>query len=147
MVPCFFVRVLIWLPAVLPPSNPVTPIVREAGKIKASRLFISDGKPTRRRNYDIFYDNQKIDGYQKCTYNCANYKTFKRMIKHAGLKDRGYTVHSLRHGYGSILYQEGVDIKTISMLLRHADIQTTANIYVKPTQSTLKNLLDKIDRK
>ena len=73
-------------------------------------------------------------------------KTLNRMANNAGLKDKGYTVHSLRHGYGSILYQEGIDIKTISTLLRHADIQTTANIYVKPTNNTLKAALKKIDK-
>ena len=72
--------------------------------------------------------------------------TLKRMLKNTGLESRGYTVHDLRHGYGSILYQEGVDIMTISRLLRHKDIQTTANIYVKHTTVALKNALDKIDK-
>lgn len=73
--------------------------------------------------------------------------TLRRMLKATGLEDKNYTVHDLRHGYGSILYQEGVDIYTISQLLRHKDIQTTANIYVKPTTQTLKNALKKIDNK
>ena len=72
--------------------------------------------------------------------------TLKRMLKNTGLEGREYTVHDLRHGYGSILYQEGVDIMTISRLLRHKDIQTTANIYVKHTPDALKNALDKIDK-
>ena len=71
--------------------------------------------------------------------------TLKRMLKATGLTDKGYTVHDLRHGYGSLLYQEGVDIFTISKLLRHSDIQTTSNIYVKTTTNTLKSALDKID--
>ena len=73
--------------------------------------------------------------------------TLKRMLKNTGLEERGYTVHDLRHGYGSILYQENVDIMTISKLLRHSDIQITANIYVKTTPNTLKNALDKIDKR
>lgn len=73
--------------------------------------------------------------------------TLKRMLIATNLEDKGYTVHDLRHGYGSILYQEGVDILTISKLLRHKDIQTTANIYVKTTTDTLKNALDIIDKK
>jgi integrase len=73
--------------------------------------------------------------------------TLKRMLTATNLTEKGYTVHDLRHGYGSILYQEGVDIYTISKLLRHSDIQTTANIYVKTKADTLKNVLDKIDKK
>ena len=71
--------------------------------------------------------------------------TLKRMLKATNLEERGYTVHDLRHGYGSILYQEGADIVTISKLLRHKDIQTTANIYLSTTPTVLKNALDKID--
>ena len=73
--------------------------------------------------------------------------TLKRMLKATNLESKDYTVHDLRHGYGSILYQEGVDIMTISRLLRHKDIQTTANIYVKHTPDALKNALDKIDKR
>ena len=73
--------------------------------------------------------------------------TLKRILKNAGLEHKNYTVHELRHGYGSILYQEGVDIYTISKLLRHADIQTTANIYIDTTPDTLKNTLATVDAK
>lgn len=72
--------------------------------------------------------------------------TLKRMLKNTHLEEKEYTVHDLRHGYGSILYQEGVDIYTISKLLRHEDIQTTANIYVRHTTDALKNALNKIDK-
>lgn len=93
--------------------------------------------------YDYVFLNDAGKPYNK---NLVK-RTFDRMIKHAGLENRGYTVHSLRHGYGSILFNEGVDIKTISKLLRHKDIQTTANIYVETTTDTLKAALDKIDEK
>lgn len=42
-----------------------------------------------------------------------------------------YTPHSLRHGYGSILLSNGLDIKIVSELLGHKDITTTYNIYIK----------------
>lgn len=70
--------------------------------------------------------------------------TLKRILNKTGLNPE-YTVHSLRHGYGSILYQAGVDIKTISRLLRHKNITTTANIYVATTHDTLKNILKEVD--
>ena len=44
-------------------------------------------------------------------------------IKHCGL-------HAIRHTFGSLLLTQGVDLKTISALLGHKDIQTTANIYL-----------------
>jgi len=40
------------------------------------------------------------------------------------------TWHGLRHWTGTMLYYEGVDLKTIQSRLGHADVSTTANWYV-----------------
>lgn len=53
-----------------------------------------------------------------------------RMQNNSDCSCKDYTPHSLRHGYGSILLSEGVDIKTVSVLLGHKDISTTYNIYI-----------------
>ena len=67
------------------------------------------------------------------------------MLKNTGLEEKNYTVHDLRHGYGSILLKEGADITTISRLLRHGEISTTADIYIGTTPNDLKMLLDKVE--
>ena len=43
--------------------------------------------------------------------------------------DRGFTLHCLRHTFASRLLQRGADIFTVSRLLGHASIKTTADIY------------------
>lgn len=53
-----------------------------------------------------------------------------RMMNNSECSNKEYTPHSLRHGYGSILLSQGVDIKTVSLLLGHKDISTTYNIYI-----------------
>ena len=40
------------------------------------------------------------------------------------------TPHELRHTYGTLKREEGVDIYTIQRLMGHSDISTTASIYV-----------------
>jgi integrase len=50
----------------------------------------------------------------------------ERYRKDTGLK---CTLHGLRHGYASILYSLGVDIKTASYVLGHAQTSTTMEIY------------------
>lgn len=68
-------------------------------------------------------------------------RTLKRMLNNSDVSCKDYTPHSLRHGYGSILYQLNVPLKTISELLGHSDITITANIYVGVNTDTLKDAL------
>ena len=38
--------------------------------------------------------------------------------------------HELRHSYGTILYNRGVDLRTIQKVMGHSDLNTTSQIYV-----------------
>jgi integrase len=58
---------------------------------------------------------------------------FSRFIKALGYEDISF--HALRHTYATRLLDAGVDIKTISELLGHADVTTTANLYLHPDES------------
>ena len=40
------------------------------------------------------------------------------------------TTHELRHTYGTLLRENGVDIYTIQKVMGHSDISVTADIYV-----------------
>jgi len=62
--------------------------------------------------------------------------------KMAGINKKG-SIHILRHSLGAELRSQGVDIRDIQDLLRHASISTT-QIY---TQLSKKALLDKINEK
>ena len=56
------------------------------------------------------------------------------------------TFHQLRHTAGSILQAEGVDLKTIQRVLRHATITTTADRYVHVVDAALRDAADVMDR-
>lgn len=132
-----------------------TVYVEKAPKSKSSAATI----PCRKRGVQILkimndkYPNHKKDDLVFLSSNHTPLTkrhilhTLKRMLSATNLTEKGYTVHDLRHGYGSLLYQEGVDIYTISKLLRHSDIAVTSNIYVKATTETLKDILDRVDKK
>jgi integrase len=54
-------------------------------------------------------------------------KAFDRYTAKAGL---GYLhFHDLRHVFGAVLHRHGVDLLTISRLMRHKSIKTTADAY------------------
>lgn len=60
-------------------------------------------------------------------------KWFRDFIDKNGLPK--VHIHSLRHTNASILIANGVDIKTVSKRLGHANIQTTGNIYTHQIRS------------
>jgi integrase len=60
--------------------------------------------------------------------NLAN-RTIKPALTKAGLGWHGW--HAFRRGLATNLYRLGVADKTIQSILRHANVTTTMNIYVK----------------
>lgn len=53
-------------------------------------------------------------------------RLFDRLLRRAGLQDAGFTLHSMRHAYATMLVRAGVDLGTIRDLLGHSDISITS---------------------
>ena len=51
----------------------------------------------------------------------------------AGLADKGFTIHSLRHTFATTLADKGVHPSTAQKMLGHSDIRTTLAIYTHAT--------------
>lgn len=72
----------------------------------------------------------------------SNYHViFKRYVRKAGL-DSKISSHKIRHTFATLMYQNGVDIKTIKELLGHEDLNTT-NIYTHCSVNHLKKEVEK----
>lgn len=61
------------------------------------------------------------------------YSAFRTRLAAAGLRHRRF--HDLRHGAATLWLAAGVDLKTVSTLLGHSTIATTANIYTSVLDS------------
>ena len=72
-------------------------------------------------------------------------RSLDRIIKNSGCINKCYTLHSLRHGYGSILLSKGVDIKIVSELLGHEDISFTYNVYIKAFEKDKNDAVKKLN--
>lgn len=67
-------------------------------------------------------------------------KIVKRAYEKAGLDEKRYTVHTLRHTCATLLYRAGVNIKTIQELLGHVQIDTT-EIYTHLNNQEVKDTM------
>jgi len=67
---------------------------------------------------------------------------FKRILLEVGVPDINF--HALRHTFATRAIDTGVDVKTLSKLLGHSDVQTTLNIYVHPSMSHMRECMEMI---
>lgn len=73
-------------------------------------------------------------------------RTINRMLFRAGCETEKCGLHALRHTFGSLLLEKGVDLKTISYLLGHSDITVTANIYLHITREKAINSIEILNK-
>ena len=90
-------------------------------------LYQGMQKPT--ADTAIFMKKNRNGEIVPMTYEDAR-TILKRIIERAGLQERGYTLHSFRHGFALEIYRNTKDLMLISTLLGHKHLDATA-IYVR----------------
>lgn len=70
-------------------------------------------------------------------------KLFKRIQNISGVKNRKF--HAIRHTFATRALELGVDIKTLSEILGHANVSTTLNIYAHSLFEQKKNAMDRMN--
>lgn len=69
--------------------------------------------------------------------------TFDSILERAGMDHNG--LHVLRHTFASMLFKKGVDVKTVSELLGHADVRITYETYIHLIQEQKNKAIELLD--
>lgn len=72
-------------------------------------------------------------------------KKWSKFLKSINVEFRKW--HALRSAFACLLFWCGADIKTVQELLGHANINTTAKIYLRVFPETKKNAIKSLDKK
>ena len=70
--------------------------------------------------------------------------SYDRFLKRHKLPDINF--HGLRHTFATILIEAGVDVKTVSDIIGHANVSTTFNLYVHPSADAKRKAIMKAFR-
>jgi integrase/recombinase XerD len=80
---------------------------------------------------DVLFYGRK---YETLTYAAAR-AMFVRYLKKAGLSEKGYTIHCLRHTFASELLNAGMRLECLQPLLGHTSVEVTRK-YARLTDKT-----------
>jgi integrase/recombinase XerD len=121
--------------------------------IRERTITIREGAKTRRGRITYFSDDcrdalgawlEKRDPHKEVLFyarrrNSLSYPgarhLFMNYLQRAGLADRGYTIHCLRHSFASELLNAGMRLECLQQLLGHDSIQVTRR-YARLTDKT-----------
>lgn len=67
---------------------------------------------------------------------------FESVLRQCGIRKRSY--HTLRHTYATRCIENGIDVKSVSEMLGHADVTTTLRLYVHPSLDSKRQAIQKI---
>ena len=67
---------------------------------------------------------------------------FKKILKEAGIPDTNF--HILRHTFSTNCIEDGMDVKSLSEMLGHSDVQITLNRYVHPSMEAKRRYMDRL---
>ena len=107
----------------IPISKELMKLIRPLKKLMNDDYYVitNEAKPTEPRTYRNYY---------------------KQLLKQLGIPDLKF--HGLRHSFATRCIESQCDYKTVSVILGHANISTTLNLYVHPNMEQKKKCINQM---
>ena len=107
----------------IPMNRELLKLIRPFKKVMNDDFFVltNEAKPTEPRTYRNYY---------------------KQLLKQLDIPDLKF--HGLRHSFATRCIESQCDYKTVSVILGHANISTTLNLYVHPNMEQKKKCINKM---
>ncbi len=107
----------------IPISKELMKLIRPLKKLMNDDYYVitNEAKPTEPRTYRNYY---------------------KQLLKQLGIPDLKF--HGLRHSFATRCIESKCDYKTVSVILGHANISTTLNLYVHPNMEQKKKCINQM---
>ena len=107
----------------IPVSKELMKLIRPLKKLMNDDYFVitNEAKPTEPRTYRNYY---------------------KQLLKQLDIPNLKF--HGLRHSFATRCIESQCDYKTVSVILGHANISTTLNLYVHPNMDQKKKCINKM---
>lgn len=105
---------------------------------KAVQEYLENGRPALLKRMASPY--LFITSRGTCMTRQGFWKLLAQYGKHIGIF-HGLTPHAIRHSFATHLLERGADLRSVQLMLGHADISTT-QIYTHVLQSRLRKIID-----
>jgi integrase len=108
--------------------------------IEALNIINNITKPKSDKEHIYITDNKKIIDAKTLTAH------LQRMLFVINADNTDIGVHGLRHTFATMLFNADVDIKTISKLLGHSNVEITYNIYIHVIKEREESAISVIEK-